>query len=174
MTAESPPPPAAVLLRAQEVAEQLRRESEEEAAQATAHVRELVDAAARDRADAEQVRADAERVQARAEQVLQEASDEARTIVADAGEQATLLLRTAQTEHDRLLAAARQEAEQRLTRSPGSWTRPAPRRGAARLSQSDVAELLEVSQREAVERESPVQGRGRGGCALVGAEAERS
>src|SRR3954454_5874556 len=81
---------AALLRHAQRVAEELQARAEEEARQHTDEARSR-------REEAEQLHADALRAQDVAQRVLEDSSADARQIIADAGDQARLLMEAAQT-----------------------------------------------------------------------------
>src|SRR5687767_3876656 len=86
---------AALLERAQLVADELRRDAEADAAALTTEARRLEAEARRLHDDAAAVHAAAERTRTEIARQLAEAADEARSIVTDAGEQASLLLTSA-------------------------------------------------------------------------------
>ena len=100
---------AMVLRQAELVAEELRADAErdlEEARRLRAEAQRL-----HDEADAYHARALTDRK--RLEDELASASEEARQLVTDAGEQATLLLRAAETQRDQILASAEATARER-------------------------------------------------------------
>ena len=87
-TAVSPNAAAALLRQAEQVAEQLRLEAEAEA-------RALTESLRTDSAEARRRREQATRVLQVAERQLDEAAQESKQIIADAGEQASTLIRAA-------------------------------------------------------------------------------